>query len=173
MKRHLLFFALLCAFIPFSSAQVRIPATHVSFQFPQGGWKYQNTFKIDKNTNVYLYTYTAALVTDSLGDTILPFLRIYVKQNYKDDIYSLAFSRFSQQPFQSLLEYTDGIPAPGLGYVGAYSSASDNKDYQFRMIYFKDGDTALEFRAETTFDTFNQFDDLFDEILRTVKISSR
>lgn len=173
MKKTLFMILMVLATAWSASSQVRIPHTRVSFQFPQGGWKYQNTFKIDNNTNVYLYVYTASTVTDNSGDTILPFVRIYVKKEVKEDIYSIAYNRFVQQPFQSLDEYTEGIPQPGLGYVGAYTSITDNKDYQFRMIYFKDGNTALEFRAETTRDTFSAFDELFDEILKTVKVSKK
>lgn len=152
-------------------AQIHIPDTRVSFQFPNGGWKYLETQQLDNNTVIYLYSYCAKVITDSKGDTILPFLRIYVKQNYTSSIYNLIFSRSTTQPFQTLDEYMTGLPAAeGMGYVGAYESYSDNKDYKFRMIYFKDKNTAFEFRTETTFDTYDAFDKEFNDIMQTIVI---
>ena len=64
-----------------------------------------------------------------------------------------------------------GLPtSEGMGYVGAYNSYSDNKDYQFRMIYFKDKNTAFEFRAETTLDTYDAFDKEFHDIMQSIAI---
>lgn len=152
-------------------AQLHIPDTRVTFQFPNGGWKYLETQQVDENTTLYLYSYCAKTVTDSKGDTILPFLRIYVKQNYTGSIYNLIFSRSTKQPFQTLDEYMTGLPtSEGMGYVGAYNSYSDNKDYQFRMIYFKDKNTAFEFRAETTLDTYDAFDKEFHDIMQSIAI---
>lgn len=173
MKKKLFFLSLMVMMVLMAAAQVRLPGTHVSFQFPQGGWKYQNTINIDDNTLVYLYVYSGSLVTDSTGDTIVPFLRIFQKKNCQEDIYTMAYSRYTQQPFQSLAEYTEGVPQPGLGYVGAYSSTKEAKDYQFRMIYFKDQDILLEFRAQTTRDTYAQFDNIFDEILKSIKVAKK
>ena len=99
-------------------------------------------------------------------------MRIYVRPNYKGNMFELAYSRFTSQPFQSMNEYYDGIPGTeGIGYIGAYRNTNDGKDYQFRMIYFKDDDNAIEVRIETTTDTYADFDRTFDNILRTFTIN--
>jgi len=152
------------------SAQNRIPGTNVQFSLPEGEWKYLQTTKVDKNTNVYLYSYLARNVVDSKGDTILPYVRIYVRKNYSPSAIELAAERWMQQPFQSLFEYTTGLPGDGgIGYIGAYNNSMDGKDYVFRMIYFKEKNTAIEFRVETTRDTYEQFDALFEAIVTSVK----
>lgn len=153
-----------------AAAQIKVPGTNVEFNLPTNEWKYLQTTKVDKNTNVYLYSYNARNVIDQEGDTIIPFLRIYVRKNYTKSVYDLAYDRFTAQPFQALDEYTEGLPNSGIGYIGAYSSAYDEKDHQFRMIYFKDRNTALEFRAETTVDTYNDFADTFKKILESIQI---
>ena len=154
-----------------ASAQIRIPDSKVVFTLPEGEWKYLQTTKVDKNTTVYLYSYMASNVIDSQGDTIIPHLKVYVRRNYQHSAIDLATDRWMQQPFQSLDEYTDGLPAPGIGYIGAYTNPLEKKDCVFRMIYFKEKNTAFEFRAETTADTYKQFDDMFEQIIRSVTIA--
>ena len=109
---------------------------------------------------------------DSEGDTVLPFLRIYVNENYDGDVYELAYERYMEQPFQSLDEYTKGPGLPksgGLGYVGAYTNPSDQKDYQFFMTYFSDKGVMVEFRLETTTDTFGDMEFEFRDVLGSIK----
>lgn len=173
-KRNLcivLFFAL-AMFVSFTAeSQIRIPDTRVVFNFPDGGWKYLKTLQPDKNITVYLYAYIAKDIVDNDGDTIPPFMRIYVHKNYSEDVFDLAYSRYSQQPFQSLEEYVDGLPTKdGIGYIGAYTSAIDGKDYQFRMIYFKDRNNGIEIRLETTRDTFEKMDREFTRVMKSVRV---
>ena len=167
MKKHL-FLALLLAVATSATAQIKIPNTHVSFSFPDGGWKYLETSNPDKNSTVYLYSYAADYVIDNTGDTVLPFMRIYVRRNFEGSVYEMAYSRFNAQPFQSLDEYVsdDG----SFGYLGAYTNNDDGKDYEFRMLYIKDKNTAIEIRLETTRYNFDDFDSKFLDILKTVKI---
>ena len=122
--------------------------------------------------DVYLYCYTGHVVVDSEGDTILPFLRIYVNKNYSGDLYELVYNRYVTQPYQSLKEYSkgDGLPSSGgIGYIGAYTNPADQKDYQFYMTYFTNNKTAVEFRLETTKDTFDDMDFEFKDILGSIK----
>ena len=151
------------------SAQIKIPDTRVSFSFPNNGWKYLETTKIDNNTSVYLFSYAGDYVIDSVGDTILPFMRIYVRKNFTGTVYDLAYSRFMSQPFQSLDEYVyeDG----SIGYLGAYTNEADGKDYEFRMVYLKDKSTAIEIRLESSLDTYNDFENDFLSILKSIKTS--
>ena len=102
-----------------ASAQIKIPNTRVSFEFPNNGWKYLQTTNVDNNTTVYLYSYAGDYVIDDTGDTVLPFMRIYVRQNYDGSVYDLAYNRFMTQPFQSLDEYVN--PDGSFGYWGAYT----------------------------------------------------
>jgi hypothetical protein len=77
-----------------------------------------------------------------------------------------------KQPFQSVDEYTKGPGLPrkgGIGYMGAYTNPADQKDYQFLMTYFKDKNTIVEFRLETTKDTFEEMEFEFNDILGTLK----
>ena len=157
MKRYLriILTALLIAVPAVASAQIGIPGTQVTFRLNGDDWRYLRTFQLDDE-----------------GDTVLPFLRIYVNEDYDGDIYELAYERYMQQPFQSLNEYTHGPGLPkrgGLGYVGAYTNPSDQKDYQFMMTYFKDGDVTVEFRLETTKDTFQEMEFEFNDILESLK----
>lgn len=157
--------------ISFSAmSQLRIPGTHVTFEFPNNDWKYLQTLTPSKNVVIYVYSYDGRTVVDGKGDTVVPFMRVYVRRNYSDTPYDLAYERYTQQPFQSLSESMDGLPSDGIAYIGAYTSASDGKDYQFRMMYFKDRNNALEIRVETTRDTFDQMEDEFVRIMNSVKI---
>lgn len=149
------------------SAQIKIPETNVSFDFPSGGWKYLQTSKLSENTVIYLYSYSADYVIDNSGDTIIPFMRIYVRKNYDGTVYDLAYSRFMVQPFQSLDEklHPNGI----LEYLGAYTNEDDGKDYEFKMVYVKDRNNILEIRLESTVDTFEEFEKNFSEIINSIK----
>ena len=167
-KKHL-FLILLLAVSTLASAQIKVPNTRVSFSFPNTGWKYLQTTTVDKNTTVYLYSFNGHIVIDNAGDTILPFMRIYVRKNFDGSVYDLAFSRFMTQPFQSLDEkvHDDGI----LEYLGAYTNEEDNKDYEFRMLYLKDKSTMLEIRVETSTDNYDEFEKDFQAILASIKIN--
>lgn len=174
MKRyiHLLLLAALLVLGGTSMGQVGIPGTQVTFRLNGEDWRYLRTFQLDDGADIYLYCYVGEVLIDEEGDTVLPFLRIYVNEDYDGDVYSLAYDRYMQQPFQSLHEYTRGEGLPkrgGLGYVGAYTSPGDQKDYQFMMTYFIDGGTAVEFRLETTKDTFKEMEFEFKDILESLK----
>jgi len=148
----------------------RIPGTSVSYTFPSK-WKYLSTTDVDDSTQVYLFAYKARPVHAN-GDTSLPFLRIYVRKFYSKPLTSLVFERYMQQPYQSLDEYLTGpgLPAKGgMGYTGAYTHPKNRKDYQFRMVYFKEGTTAVEFRLETTRATYPQMEKEFLDILKSMK----
>ncbi|MBP5327322.1 MAG: hypothetical protein J6Y98_05360 [Bacteroidales bacterium] len=151
-----------------ASAQIKIPETKVSFAFPNGGWKYLETSKINDNTNVYLYSYSKDYVVDNAGDTVIPFMRIYVRKNYTGTVFDMAYSRFMVQGFQALQEYPF---LDGLGYLGAYTNDGDGKDYEFRMVYIKDRNIMLEIRLETTLDRFDDFDKEFQSILESIKVT--
>ncbi len=174
MKRYLriILTALMIAVPAAASAQIGIPGTQVTFRLNGDDWRYLRTFQLDDGADIYLYCYVGQMLLDDEGDTVLPFLRIYVNEDYDGDIYELAYERYMQQPFQSLNEYTHGPGLPkrgGLGYVGAYTNPSDQKDYQFMMTYFKDGDVTVEFRLETTKDTFQEMEFEFNDILESLK----
>ena len=160
---------LLLAIAGTAAAQIKIPETNVSFSFPSKGWKYLQTSKPSDNTSIYLYSYAGDYVIDSFGDTIIPFMRIYVRKNYDGNVYDLAYSRFMVQPFQSLDEkvHSNGI----LEYLGAYTNEDDEKDYEFRMAYVKDRNTMLEIRLECTVDNFDEFDKDFSDIIKSIKIN--
>ena len=126
-------------------AQVAIPGTKVQYTFPSK-WNYLTSKKVDQNTTVYHYYYTAKILV-SKGDTALPYLA---------------------EPYQPLKDYTSGLGLPksgGMGYIGAYTNLSDKRDYQFRMVYFKVQNTVVEFRLETTKATYPQMEKEFESIL--------
>ena len=171
MIKRLLVLSLVALLWQTAMSQVSIPSTNVTFEFPNSGWKYLQTKTIDKNTNIYLYYYAAQTITDSVGDTVLPFLRIYVKKNYSGEVYELAYERYLQQPFESLKEYDSGLVTDdAMGYDGAYTSQNDGKDYRFKMIYFRDKKSIIEFRLETTRDTFKDMVGEFDDIIDSLEI---
>ena len=172
--RHTVFSALfILVSITSAVAQTnKIPGTDVSFTLPSGEWKYLETYEVNKDVSVYLYSYAAEDVVSPHGDTIVPFVKIYVHRNYTGSVYDLAYSRYVHQPFESIEEFTTGVPQKGLGYVGAYTDAKEKRDYQFRMVYFKVKNTAIEFRCETTLDTFKQFDPRFSAIISSLKVST-
>lgn len=175
-QRHSIIVRLLCAVMLLVGvgssvqAQVAIPGTKVQYKFPSK-WKYLSSQKVDANTMQYLYCYVAKPVV-SKGDTVLPFLRIYVKKNYTKEVFDFAFERYSKEPYQSLTDYTTGLGLPkagGLGYIGAYTNVRDKKDYQFRMVYFKAGNTIVEFRLETTRATYGMMEKEFEGVLKSLK----
>jgi hypothetical protein len=155
-----------------ASAQLTIPGTGVTFRLNEEDWIFVRSFEMPQGGDVHLYCYTGHMLKDSDGDTVVPFLRIYVVKNYDGDLYELAYQRYEEQPYQALKEYNHGEGLPekgGLGYVGAYTSPSNGKDYQFYMTYFKDKKTSVEFRLETTKDTFEEMDFEFKDILNSIK----
>lgn len=152
-----------------ASAQIKIPNTGISITLPETGWKYLETAKIDNNTTLYLYSYSGDYVIDGTGDTILPFMRVFVRNNFKGTVYDLAYNRFLSQPFQSLDERVHENGA--LEYLGAYRNTQDGKDYEFRMLYIIDRTSIAEIRLETSVDTFDQFDEMFKGIIQSVKIA--
>lgn len=152
-------------------AQNHVPGTNVNFGFPDGGWKYLSTVDVDQNTKVYIYTYSAEVVVDAVGDTVLPNMRIYVHKNYSGSIYELVYRRYQNDPYLSIEEYVDGLPSSeGIGYKAYYKNLEENKDFLVNMIYFKDKSTALEVRIETTMDTYDKFEQKFKNILGTFAI---
>lgn len=176
MKKILLIAALVFTFqlSPFSSlrAQLTIPGTKVTFKLNNEDWRFLRTFTLKEGGDIYLYCYTGEVMVDGQGDTVLPQLRIYVVKNYEGDLYDLVYERYERQPYQSLWEFTSGNGLPksgGIGYIGAYTNPNDDKDYQFYMTYFKDKKTCVEFRLETTKDTFEQMDFEFTDILGSIK----
>lgn len=174
MKRlvHIALLSLLLAVTASAASQVGIPGTGITFRLNSEDWRYLRTFKLEDGADIYLYCYVGHSLVDNEGDTVLPFLRIYVNDDYDGDLYELAYERYMQQPFQSVDEYTKGPGLPrsgGIGYMGAYTNPADQKDYQFLMTYFKDKHTVVEFRLETTKDTFEEMSFEFNDILGTLK----
>lgn len=155
-----------------AAAQIGIPGTQVTIRLNNDDWRYLRTFKLDDGADIYLYYYVGHTVVDAEGDTVLPFMRVYVNEEYDGDVYELAYDRYMQQPFQSLNEYTHGAGLPkkgGIGYDGVYTNPSDQKDYRFLMTYFIDHGTAVELRLETTKDTYEEMEFEFKDILGTLK----
>lgn len=155
-----------------AEAQLTIPGTGVSFQLDNQEWQYLRTYKLDDGAKVYLYGYVGEVLVEPQGDTALPSLRIYVRENYNGDVYQLAYDRYLQQPFQSINEYAKGLGLPshgGLGYEGIYTHPADGKDYRFFMTYFKDRRTIVEFRLETSRGTWERMKSKFSAVLSTVK----
>ena len=156
----------------FAQAQLTIPGTQVTYRLNNEDWRYLRTFSLKEGGDIYLYCYTGEVMVDGQGDTVLPQLRIYVVKNYEGDLYDLVYERYERQPYQSLWEFTSGNGLPksgGIGYIGAYTNPNDDKDYQFYMTYFKDRGTSVEFRLETTKDTFEEMDFEFKDILSSIK----
>ncbi len=171
LKHVILAALMLCASLAVS-AQLRIPGTGIQFRLNSDDWRYLRTFEVEDGADVYLYCYTGEVIVDTEGDTVLSFLRIYVNENYDGDVYEMAYERYMEQPFQSLDEYTKGPGLPksgGIGYVGAYTNPTDQKDYQFMMTYFSDKGVMVEFRLETTTDTFGDMEFEFRDIMGSVK----
>lgn len=171
MKRILFLLAMMAAFAA-TAQRLTIPGTEVQYRLNSEDWVYVRTFQHPKGGDIYLYAYTGHDVVDLEGDTVLPFLRIHVVRDYDGDLYDLAYERYEAQPYQALKEYTkgEGLPSSGgLGYIGAYTNPADQKDYQFYMTYFLSKRTSVEFRLETTKDTFNDMEFEFKDILNSIK----
>lgn len=170
--KKLILTALMVVVAGIASAQLTIPGTNITYRLNSEDWRYLRTFELAEGGDIYLYCYTGHVLVDMEGDTVLPFLRIYVNKDYDGDLYELAYERYEAQPFQSLKEYTkgEGLPSKGgIGYIGAYTNPTERKDYQFYMTYFKDRGTSVEFRLETTKDTFEEMDFEFKDILSSIK----
>lgn len=168
--RHWLLLAAMLLVSGAAVAQLTIPGTAIAFQLNNDEWRYLRTFKADHGTTYY-YCYVGEVLLDAEGDTVLPTLRIYVRENYAGDVYELAYDRYLEQPFQSLNEFTKGPGLPksgGLGYEGIYTKPSDKHDYRFMMTYFKDRRTIVEFRLETTRETYEDMEVKFRNILKTI-----
>lgn len=160
---------LLFLFGGMAHAQVPVLGTHAKFTFPSK-WAFFKTQKIDANTDMYLYYYKQSIIVHK-GDTALPVLRIYVQKNYEGSLYDFVFDRYMQEPYQSLTDYTEGIGLPksgGMGFVGAYTNVRNKKDYQFRMVCFIEKKTVVEFRLETTRDTYSEMEKEFVAILKSL-----
>ena len=150
-------------------AQITIPGTKVTFNL-SNNWKYLSTTQSDNKTIGYLYCSQIPKVSEE-GDSTLPFLKIVVRKNYTGTVFDYAFERYNNQPYQSMDDYVSGPGLPktgGLGYVGAYTNTRDGKDYQFMMVYFKEKNTIVEFRLETTRDTYSDAEAEFVEILNSI-----
>ncbi len=171
MRKTMLFLSLLVAGM-IATAQVFIPGTRATFDFPNGGWKYLQTSTVDKEAHVYLFVYGQKDVVDAAGDTVLPCLRVFVHNNYTKNIYNFIMERYGQQPYESLEEYSGTVAgAESFGYVAAYKDPVDSKFYQTRMLYFKDGNIAIEFRLEAPMDVYPAFEKEFADIAATLKVS--
>ncbi len=155
------------------SAQIRLPNSHFNFDFPEGGWKYLQTTNVDENTTIYLYSRTVCVLSKK-NDTVLPFLRIYVKKNTGNSTaMDFALRRFMKQPFVVVEEFTASQFLPtedAIGYIGQYTDKS-GMQCQFYMIYFVYKKTLVEFRLETSLDTFNQLKEEFEQILNTINLN--
>ncbi len=154
------------------SAQLNIQGTRYSFDLNSDEWRFLRTFDLGNGETTYLYCYIGEVLLDEAGDTILPFLRIFVKQNYSDDLYQFIYERYESQPYQSLNEWTHGIGLPksgGLGYEGIYTNPTERRDYRFMMSYFRDKRTVVEFRLETTRETYEEMEEVFRKVLTTIK----
>ena len=176
--KKLILTALMVVVAGIASAQLTIPGTNITYRLNGEDWRYLRTFELAEGGDVYLYCYTGHVLVDMEGDTVLPFLRIYVNNQslYEKALTAIILSKtepkLAAEYVQSLKEYTkgEGLPSKGgIGYIGAYTNPTDQKDYQFYMTYFKDRGTSVEFRLETTKDTFEEMDFEFKDILSSIK----
>lgn len=175
MRKKLLLATLLLtvmASLTTAMAQTTIPGTSVRFKLNNQDWRYLRTLNTDDGGQLSIYCYVGEMIVDMEGDTVLPFLRIYTVSDYDGTLYDLVSDRWEQQPYQTVSEFRKGAGIPrkgGLGFMAAYTNPSDQKDYQFLMTYFEDKGTLVEFRLETTKDTFNEMEFEFRDILGTLK----
>ena len=153
-------------------AQITIPQSYFEFTLTEGRWKYLETVDVDANTHVYLFSSIPVVSKDN--DTTLPFLRIYVKNNIgKDNSMDFAMRRFMQQPFIIVDEFSTSPYLPckdAIGYVGLYKDDDSAKRNKFYMIYFVNKSTLVEFRLETTEESFAQKQPEFEQIMKTIKL---
>ena len=161
----------LCAFATLS-AQISIPKSYFKFTLPEGRWKYLETFEVDATTHVYLYS--SVPVVSKTNDTTLPFIRVYVKNNIgKDNSLDYAMRRFMQQPFMIVDEFSNSPFLPckdAIGYVGLYKDDDTSVRNKFYMIYFVHKSTIVEFRIETTEESFEQKRAEFEQIIKSITL---
>ena len=79
-----------------ASAQLTIPGTNVTYRLNNEDWRYLRTFELPEGGDIYLYCYTGHVLRDQEGDTVLPFLRIYVNKHYRGDLYELVYDRYEK-----------------------------------------------------------------------------
>lgn len=175
MKKALQLLILFMMLFPIASwsqtIPVSIPGTRISFSFPKDSWVFLKAITPDKNTTIYNYGYIKDYVVDSVGDTIIPTARVYVKKNYTGTLFDFAYNTYMTEPFQSLNEYSNELSfGESIGYLGAYKNTFDGKDYEIRMIFFKDKNTAIEIRLEATVDNYADFEEQFQSIIESITI---
>lgn len=155
------------------SAQISLPNSHFQFTLPEGRWKFLETIDVDAKTHVYLYSSVPVVSKDN--DTTLPFLRIYVKNDIgKDNSYDFAMNRFMQQPFIIVDEFTSAPFFPckdAVGYLGLYKGENDTMRSKFYMLYFVNKSTLVEFRLETTEESFAQKQAEFEQIMKSITLN--
>lgn len=151
-------------------AQIRIPEANFAFELPKG-WKYLSTTKVDAKTKVYLYSTNEIILN---GDTVLPHLRVYVKQNYRNKTaMEMSLDRFMAQPYQTLEEYTEGLFLPtqdAIAYLGKNRDEEDGTENKFYTVYFIHKSSGVEFRLSTTEATFELMKEEFEIILKSVVV---
>lgn len=154
------------------SAQITLPNSHFQFTLPEGKWKYLETIDVDANTHVYLYSSLPVVSKDN--DTSLPFIRIYVKNNIgQKNSFDFAMDRFMQQPFMIVDEFSSSSFLPckdAMGYVGVYKDDNAQRS-KFLMLYFVHKSTLVEFRLETTEESYPQKKTEFENILETITLN--
>lgn len=155
------------------TAQITVPKGNFQFDFPGERWKYLETLDIDKSTTVYLYSRVKEIVSAN-GDTVLPFLRIYVKSDIGNkNVMDMSMERFMQQPFNVVDEFSTSEyfkAKDAIGYIGVVKY-NDTPDGQFYMIYFTNKGVLVEFRLETEKSTFATMKAEFEEILNTIVLN--
>jgi hypothetical protein len=153
-------------------AQISLPKSNFQFTLPEGKWKYLETVNVDANTNVYLYSSVPVVSKDN--DTTLPFIRIYVKNNIgKDNSLDFSMRRFMQQPFIVVDEFSESPFLPckdAIGYIGVYKDDNSVRS-KFYMLYFVHKSTLVEFRLETTEESFAQKQSEFEQIMNTITLN--
>lgn len=171
LRKFLFATAMLAGLYAPLSAQISIPKAKFHFDFPNKSWEYLETLEIDKNTNMYVYS--GVPLVSAKNDTTLPFLRIYVKNNIGDEN-SLDYSlrRFMQQPFIIVDEFSESPYLPckdAIGYIGIYKDNYGNR-CEFYMLYFVHKNTLVEFRLETTEESFEDKRAEFEEIMESITL---
>ncbi len=154
-------------------AQITLPQSNFQFTLPEGKWKYLETVNVDANTHVYLYSSVPVVSKDN--DTTLPFLRVYVKNNIgKDNSVDFAMRRFMKQPFIIVDDFYESPLLPckdAIGYVGLYKDDDSAKRNKFYMLYFVNKSTLVEFRLETTEESFAQKQAEFEQIMKSITLN--
>ncbi len=170
--KKLALLTLIVAAITSAQAQIVIPKANFQFDFPDNHWKYLETLEIDNTTNIYLYSGTPTITKNN--DTILPFMRLYVKTDIgKKNALDFAMERFMQQPFIIVDEFNESPLLPtksSLGYTGIYRD-KDGQRNKFYMIYFTNKGSLTELRLESSEDTFENKRAEFETILKSIKLN--